>query len=200
MSSLAPPTLSETGRSLGGVFTVLEGDRRGFEAIDDSLAGTLRSFLVYFWCWPAQIFLWTGIWRDLPDSRPDSIAGAVGFLATGSIFDMLSWVVPALILYPVSGPFGFRKRYLRLIAVTNWYGLVATYLGFLPATVAYLAPVPQDIAMLMALVVYGLSLGLYFRLARFALDGEALIAGLVTLVMLMSSIIISSLAFSALGI
>ncbi len=200
MSANRLPSRQEAGRSLGGIFTILEGDKRGLDEIDSSLEGTLRSFLAYLWCWPAQTFLWTGVWRDMPDMRPGGAWDTISFILTGSLFDFLSWVLPALILYGVSGPFGFRKQYLPLVAATNWYGLIATYLSFLPATVIYFAPVPEGVAAVLSLAVYAATIWFYFRLVRAILGDEALLAALVTLVTLMSSLLISSLAFGALGI
>ncbi|MAZ83552.1 MAG: hypothetical protein CME90_08065 [Hoeflea sp.] len=200
MGAIGFPSRQEVGRSLGGLFTTLEGDKRGLEQLDSSLEGTLRSFFAYVWCWPAQTFLWAGIWQNIPDQQPDTLWGTASFILTGSIFDFLAWVLPALLLYPVSQPFGFRKQYLPLIAATNWFGLIATYLAFLPATVSYFAPVPQGVDALLSLAVYGVTIWFYFRLVRAVLNDEAILAALVTLVTLVSSLIVSSLAFGALGI
>ncbi|MBA67668.1 MAG: hypothetical protein CML30_02245 [Rhizobiales bacterium] len=200
MSAIRLPSRQEAGRALGGIFTTLEGDKRGLGEIDSSLEGALRSFLAYLWCWPAQTFLWMDVLRDMPDTRPDGAWGMVSFILTGSLFDFLSWVLPALLLYPVSGPFGFRKQYLPVVAATNWFGLIAAYIGFLPATVVYFAPVPEGIAALLSLAAYGMTIWFYFRLVRAILDDEATLAALVTLVTLMSSLLVSSLAFGALGI
>jgi hypothetical protein len=200
MSAIRLPSRREAARSLSGIFLILEGDKRGLEEIDSSFEGALRSFLAYLWCWPAQTFLWAGVLRDMPDMRPEGAWGTVSFIITGSIFDFLSWVLPALILYAVSGPFGFRKQYLPLVAATNWYGLIATYLAFLPATVIYFAPVPEGIAAILSLAVYAATIWFYFRLVRAILGGEAILGALVTLLTLMSSLLVSSLAFGALGI
>ncbi|MBW3097578.1 hypothetical protein [Pseudohoeflea coraliihabitans] len=197
---MRPPSLAEAGRALSGVLGLMERDAGALARIDTSVTGTLRSFLVYLWCWPAQAFLWTGIWRDLPDSRPETVGGTLRFFAVGSLFDVFSWILPALILLPVSRMFDFRARYLPLVAASNWFALVATYLAFLPATVKYFAPVPDGIAGLMSLAVYGLTLGFYFRMARVILGGEALLAALVVLISLMSSLLLSSLAFSTLSL
>ena len=148
MSAIRLPSRQEAGRALGGIFTTLEGDKRGL----------------------------------------------------GSVFDFLSWVLPALLLYGVSGPFGFRKQYLPLVAATNWFGLIAAYIAFLPATVTYFAPVPDGIAALLSLAAYAMTIWFYFRLVRAIVDDEATLAALVTLVTLMSSLLVSSLAFGALGI
>lgn len=200
MTAIRLPSRKEAARSLSGLFLTLEGDKRGLADIDSSLEGTLRSFLAYLWCWPAQSFLWTGVWRDMPEMRPEGVWDTVSFLATGSLFDFLSWVLPALILFPVSGPFGFRKQYLPLVAATNWFGLIATYLAFLPATVVYFAPVPDGMAAILSLAVYAATMWFYFRLVRSILGDEALLAALVTLITLMSSLLVSSLAFGALGV
>lgn len=194
------PSSTEVGRALSGIFAILEGDMRGFSFIDASLASTLRSFLVYFWCWPAQSFLWCSIWRSAPESRPDNIITMAGYFLTGSAFDFLSWLLPALILYPISKPFGFHRQYLLLITVTNWFSLVATYISFFPGAMAYLLPGAKGISAILGLLAYGLTLGLYFRLTRLTLNGEWLLAGMVTLIVLISSLFVSTIAFKTMGL
>lgn len=200
MTAFRIPSATELGRSLEGVFRLIEGDAKGLALFDTSHDGFVRSFLAYVWCWPAQAFLWTGLWRDAAGARPDSFAGMVGFFAIGGTFDLLSWILPALILFPVSGFFDFRKAYVRMIVATNWFGVIATYIAFLPATVRYLAPVPDGFAAFLALASYAITIWLHFRVARAALGGEALLAAMVTLITLMASILVSSVAFRLLGI
>lgn len=201
MSALRIPKLSEVGRSLEGVFRLIEGDEKGLGLFDTSANGFLRSFLAYAWCWPAQAFLWTGAWRT-PEgvARPDSVFGMIGYFFTGGMFDLLAWIVPALVIYPVSRVFGFRAHYMRTIVATNWFGVVATYVAFLPATIGYLAPVPEGFAAMLSLASYGFVIWLHFRIARVALGGEGLLAMLVTLIALMSSILVTATAFRVLGI
>lgn len=199
MSALRIPNLSEVGRSLEGVFRLIQGDEKGLGLLDTSANGFLRSFLAYAWCWPAQAFLWTGAWRTLPGSRPDTVPGMVGYFLTGGVFDLLAWIVPALVIYPVSQIFGFRAHYARTVVATNWFGVVAAYVAFLPATISYLAPVPEGFAAILSLASYGFVIWLHFRIARVALGGEALLAMLVTLIALMSSILVTATAFRILG-
>ena len=200
MTAFRIPSSAELGRSLEGVLRLIEGDARGLSLLDASPNGFVRSFLAYVWCWPAQAFLWTGVWRDVAGLRPDSLAGMVGFFAIGGTFDLLSWILPAVILYPVSGFFDFRKAYARTVVATNWFGVVATYVAFLPGTVRYLAPVPDGFAAFLSLASFGVIIWFYFRVARMALGGEALLAALVTLITLMISILSSEAAFRLMGL
>ena len=85
MSAIRLPSRQEAGRSLGGILTILEGDKRGLDEIDSSLEGSLRSFLAYLWCWPAQTFLWMDVLRDMPDTRPDGAWGMVSFILSRAV-------------------------------------------------------------------------------------------------------------------
>lgn len=200
MSAIRVPTLSETGRSISGLLAALYGDRRGLKLIDSSLEGTLRSFLVFVWCWPAQSFLWTGVWRDTPETRPDSVGGMVVFFFQSGVFDILAWVLPAMVLFPLSRSFGFRGQILPLIAMTNWFGLIATYMAFFPASINYLTSISAPVITIMSLTVFAFTIVLYFRLTRTLLNEDGLLAAMVTVVVLVSSIIVSLLAFGAMGL
>lgn len=200
MSALRVPTLNQTARSLSGLLATLSGNRDGLKLIDSSLEGVLRSFLVFAWCWPAQAFLWTGVWRDLPESRPDSVEGFVVFFLQAGIFDFIGWLLPALLLIPLSRPFGFRGQLFKLIAMTNWFGLIATYMAFLPATLDLLPPIPDQVTAVMSLVVYVFTIVFYFRLARAVLSDDGLLAAMVTVLLVVTSIVTSVIAFGAMGL
>lgn len=190
----------EARRAVDGLLRLMNSDPGGLALIDSSPRGFLRSFLAFLWCWPAQAFLSTALWRTVEGTRPETLSGMIGYFLTGSAFNIVSWLATPLILYPVSGLFGFRNDYLRLIVVSNWFSLIAVYISFLPATIGYLAPVPPGAVALTNLVCFGLSILLYFRVVRVVLAGEAMLAALVTLISLTSSLFISELAWRALGL
>lgn len=200
MSALRVPTLTQTARSIAGLLSVLSGNRDGLKLIDSSLEGVLRSFLVFAWCWPAQAFLWTGVWRDLPDTRPDSFGGFMVFFLQAGFFDFLGWLLPALLLIPLSRPFGFRGQLFSLIAMTNWFGLIATYMAFFPASLDFLTPIPEQVTAVMSLVIYAFTIVFYFRLARAILSDDGLLAAMVTVLLVVTSIVTSVIAFGAMGL
>jgi hypothetical protein len=83
--------------------------------------------------------------------------------------------------------------------VNNWFGLFSAYVGFFPAALRYLAPIPDGFNALISLAVYVIVVGLYFRVIRICIEGETLIAIFITVMMVMTGLTISEFAFTALG-
>lgn len=193
------PTRAEAGRSLAGLFYMILGNRDGLRFFDSSPDGFWRSFGAFFWAWPAQCFLWTGIWRASPELRPETAAEVVGFFAVSSGFDVVAWVLPALLLLPVCQVFGLSGKFTRLVVVNNWFGLLSAYIGFFPASLRYLTPVSDAASAFISLAVYAAVIWLYFRVIRICMEGDVMISVFITLLMVMSGLTISELAYSSLS-
>jgi hypothetical protein len=192
------PTRLEAGRSLAGLFYLILGNRDGLRLFDTSPDGFWRSFGAFFWAWPVQCFLWTGIWRAAPETRPDTAYGLFRFFFVSTGFDVAAWVLPALLLLAVCQMFGLSAKASRLVVVNNWFGLLSAYIGFFPAALRYLTPVSDTASAFISLAVYVAVIWLYYRVVRMCLDGDLMISIFITLMMVMAGLTISELAFSAL--
>lgn len=193
------PSRLEAGRSLAGLFYLIIGHREGGRLLDASPDGFWRSFGAFFWAWPVQCFLWTGIWRTAPETRPENPAEMFRFFFVSTSFDIAAWVLPAILLLAVCQLFGLSKKFSRLVVVNNWFGLLAAYIGFFPAALLYLTPVSDTANAFISLGIYMLVIWLYFRVIRISTGGDLMISGFITLMMVMTGLTISELAFSALS-
>lgn len=193
------PTRAEAARSLAGLFYLMVKRPEGLRLFDVSPDGFWRSFGAFAWSWPVQCFLWTGLWRADPASRPEGAGGMLRFFAQVTGFDALAWIVPALLLLAATRLFGISGKFARLVVVNNWFGLMSAYIGFFPAALRYLAPLPDGVNVLLTLAVYAVVIGLYYRIIRICLDGDAMLAVFITGMMVMTGLTISELAFSALA-
>lgn len=193
------PTRAEAGRSLAGLFYIILGNRNGLRLLDSSPDGFWRSFGAFVWAWPVQCFLWTGIWRASPELRPETASEVVGFFAVSSGFDVVAWVLPALLLLPVCQVFGLSGKFTRLVVVNNWFGLLSAYIGFFPASLRYLTPMPDAASAFISLAVYAAVIWLYFRVIRICLEGDVMIGVFITLLTVISGLTVSELAYSSLS-
>lgn len=193
------PTRVEAGRSLAGLFYLILGNPGGLRLLDSSPDGFWRSFGVFFWTWPVQCFLWTGIWRRSPELRPETAAEVVRFFAVANGFDVVALVLPALLLLPLCQAFGFSDKFTRLVVVNNWFGLMSAYIGFFPASLRYLTPVSDTASAFISLAVYAAVIWLYFRVIRICMEGDLMITIFITLLMVMTGLTISEIAFSSLS-
>jgi hypothetical protein len=193
------PTRLEAGRSLAGLFYLILGNRDGLRLFDTSPDGFWRSFGAFFWAWPVQCFLWTGMWRAAPETRPETTAEFFRFFVVSSSFDVAAWVLPAVLLLVVCQLFGLSGKFSRLVVVNNWFGLLSAYVGFFPAALRYLTPVSDTANAFISLAVYVAVIWLYYRVIRISIGGDLMITIFITLMMVMTGLTISELAFSALA-
>lgn len=193
------PTRLEAGRSLAGLFYLILGNRDGLRLFDTSPDGFWRSFGAFFWAWPVQCFLWTGMWRAAPETRPDTVQGLFRFFFVSTGFDVAAWVLPALLLLAVCQLFGLSAKASRLVVVNNWFGLLSAYIGFFPAALRYLTPVSDTASAFISLGVYVVVIWLYYRVVRMCVAGDLMISIFITLMMVMAGLTISEIAFRALA-
>ncbi|SOE17986.1 hypothetical protein SAMN05877838_2894 [Hoeflea halophila] len=193
------PTRVEAGRSLAGLLYMILGNRDGLRLLDSSPDGFWRSFGAFAWAWPVQCFLWTGIWRASPELRPETAAEVFRFFAVSSVFDVVAWVLPALLLLPVCQVFGLPGKFTRLVVANNWFGLLSAYIGFFPASLRYLTPVSDAASAFISLAVYAAVIWLYFRVVRICLEGDVMVSVFITLLMVISGLTVSELAYGSLS-
>lgn len=193
------PSRLEAGRSLAGLFYLTLRRPEGLKLFDLSADGFWRSFGAFAWAWPVQCFLWTGMWRAAPETRPLGAGEYLGFFITSTAFDIAAWVLPAILLLVVTQLFGMADKFTRLVVVNNWFGLFSAYVGFFPAALRYLAPLSDGMSALITLVAYVIVIGLYYRVIRIATGNETLVAIFITVMMVMTGLVISELAFAVLA-
>ena len=111
---------------------------------------------------------------------------------------MAAWVLPALLLLAVCQLFGISAKAPRLVIVNNWFGLLSAYIGFFPAALRYLAPISDTANAFISLGVYAFVIWLYYRVVRMSVEGDLMISIFITLMMVMTGLTISEIAFSAL--
>ena len=199
MAGTLVPSRAEAGRSLAGLFYLILKRPEGLRLIDASPDGFWRSFGVFAWAWPVQCFLWSGMWRALPDTRPETAGEIFRFFFVSTSFDVAAWVAPAALLFAVSQVFGLSGKFSQLVVVTNWFGLMSAYVGFFPAALRYLTPLPESASAFISLFVYLVVIWLYYRVIRTCLGGDLMISIFITAMMVMTGLIVSELAFDALS-
>ncbi|OCW58424.1 hypothetical protein [Hoeflea olei] len=199
MAGALVPTRDEAGRSLAGLFYLMLGRKDGARLFDVSADGFWRSFGAFVWAWPAQCFLWTGMWRALPETRPEGAGETVRFFLVATSFDVLAWVAPALLLYAVGQVMGLSRQVPGLVVVSNWFGLMSAYIGFFPAALRYLAPLSETANASISVLVYLAVIWLYYRVIRLCLGGDTMSAIFITVLMVMAGLVISELSFTALA-
>ncbi|WP_162654494.1 hypothetical protein [Lentilitoribacter sp. Alg239-R112] len=185
--------ISEASRYLYAILLIIQNNQEGVKIILQSGMNVTRSFMAYFWCLPAQLFMWSLVWRRNEIAED---ATHVDFLITVSVFDAVAWGIFAISIYLIMVLASAEKLAAPMIIATNWFNLFATYVFFIPATMNYILPLGDDTAMIIEFVIYITIVGLYFRVVRHMLGNHKLFAFALTLVNVASSIFISSFIYS----
>jgi hypothetical protein len=112
------------------------------------------------------------MWRAAPDTRPEAAGDYLGFFVTSTGFDVVAWVLPAVLLLVVTQLFGLADKFSRLVVINNWFGLFSAYIGFFPAALRYLTPVPDGRQRLHLAGRLSFVIWLYFRVVRISVEGD----------------------------
>jgi succinyl-diaminopimelate desuccinylase len=194
---LVPPRL-EAGRSLAGLFYLILGNRDGLRLFDLSARRLLALFRRILLGLAGAVL---SVDRNMARSagnpareRPGHLQvllrlhrvrcrclGASGTAAAGRLP-----VVRHLCESPTAG---HRQQLVR--AAVGLYRV-------LPAALRYLTPVSDTANAFISLGVYAFVIWLYYRVVRISVEGDLMISIFITLMMVMTGLTISEIAFSAL--
>ena len=161
-------------------------------------ASLTRSFLAYFWCLPAQLFMWSANLESFLIANPDSNISKTSFLIQANVFDAFVWIVSAITIAIAATLILKKPIFVPLIVSTNWFNLFVTYVFFIPTALVYFLPIAEDVGVLVKLITYLILIGLYFRLIRQVSGGNKPFAFALTLMNVVLGLFMTQLAFSTL--
>lgn len=184
---------SEASTYLHAILLIIQNKQEGVGIIVRAGMNITRSFMAYFWCLPAQLFMWSLVWQrsEVFENSPRA-----NFLMTVSLIDLLAWVIFAAAIYLIMILTSAKKLAAPVIIATNWFNLFATYIFFIPAILNYALPLGEGTTAIMEFMIYITIVGLYFRLVRHMLGNHKLFAFALTLANVVISIFISNFVYA----
>lgn len=194
------PGLEEAERYIRGVLLLARNRKEGFQWLDISADGFWHSFWAIVYSLPALAVSWASYRIIYLQTTEQPASAGIGFVARLALIDLLTWVLPLVILGLLAKPLGFERHFARFVIATNWLGVVTTYALAVPSLIRLL-PFGEDfLAALISIAVFVLTILLLYRVTRMAFDGEAMNAAGVTLGMIVLSIMLSGLFQNAFGV
>lgn len=195
MSEIKPKNRAviEASQYLYAILLIIQNKQQGVKIILQSGRNIKRSFMAYFWCLPAQLFMWSLIWRR---SEIAEETGRFDFLMTVSFIDALAWGTFAAAIYVIMVLTSAKKLAAPVIIATNWFNLFATYIFFIPAILSYALPLSEGATAIIEFMMYIMIVGLYFRVVRHMLGNHKLFAFALTLANVVISVFISNLFYT----
>lgn len=194
------PGFREVQYYLAGLWLLIRMDPRGFRFLDMSDRGANRSFWAAAWCLPPMGISWMW-WRQafLQTMPPHTDVGLLFYFRLGLV-EAANWFVPLIFAGLVLLAFRRGERFAPVIVSVNWLGVPLSYInGLLLALVFFLPGMVGIVSMLLL----GFMLAQVFavaRILRMIFHGNGLIVGLMTLVLLLPSVILSEYLQRFLGI
>jgi hypothetical protein len=194
------PTFKEVQYYLAGLWLLIRSDPRGFNYLDASDRGLLRSFWAILWCAPSIGISWLW-WQQayLAAMPPDSAVGPAFFFRLGLV-EAANWLVPPVLAGILLLVFKTGDKFAPIVVTTNWLGIPLAYLNAL--LIALIAFVPGA-AGLTAILWFVLMLALIFvlaRILRMICGPHPLFVAAMTLVLLVPSMLLSDFLQHFLGI
>ncbi len=194
------PQLEEVGIYLKGVWLLLCGDQRGYDALDLSTNGVLRSFAAFLWCLPAMAVSW-GAWRlYYLANMPEGTSAGLPFILKLLVIDVAAWFLPLLLIAFLAKPLAYTEILADIIVATNWLSLLVFYAMAVPAAIRLVIPGSDGLTAMLSLIALMLSFTAIFRLMKIIAGNHTLLASALTALFILPSLIVGELLQRAMGL
>jgi hypothetical protein len=163
------------------------GKPDGLRMLDLSADGFWNSFFAMVVAAPALIVGWVGVANEIGD--PDLVSGRVGVLLKVALVDLGTWVLPLAVLAAVARHVGIGGRFVAYVVASNWASAITAWI-LLPSALARLfLEAPSDVAMLLSLALFLLTMVLTWRMTNAVIGkgaavGSAVFAGMLVISLL----------------
>lgn len=134
------PLLEEVLVYIKGLWLLIQGNLEGYRWLDISESGLWRSFTAILWTLPALAVGWAS-WRLYYLSvMPTGTTVGIGFFGKLLAVDLVSWLLPIVLIAVLSRPLGFSVLVVPVIVTTNWLQVPLTYAMAVPAALLLVIP------------------------------------------------------------
>lgn len=194
------PTFKEVQYYLSGLWLLIRMDARGFQYLDISDRGMLRSFWAILWSLPSIGISWLW-WQQayLSAMPPETSTGLAFFLRLGLV-EAANWLIPPILAGVLLLFFRFGDKFAPIVVTVNWLFVPANYLNALLLALIVFIPGSKGVAALLSLV---LTMAIIFSLARILrmiCGTHPLFIGTLTLVLLIPSMLLTDFLQRFLGV
>ncbi len=185
------PLLDEVLAYIKGLWLLIQGNREGYQWLDISEVGLWRSFSAILWSLPAMAVSWAS-WRlYYLSAMPSGTTVGIGFFFKLLVVDLVSWLLPIVLIAALSRPLGFGALVVPVIVTTNWLSVPLSYAMAVPAAILLLARGGHQLTALLSLIVLVAGVALLFRLLRTITGNQNLLAAALTGLYLLPSMMLA---------
>lgn len=194
------PSLEDVEGCLRGVALLARNRPEGLKQFDVSVEGFWASFWAIAYSVPAMALTWASYRLAWLQNAGEHAGAGAGFIGCLALTDVLTWIVPLVLLALAARPLGIARHFVRYVIVTNWLGLATSYAMAVPSLLRLLVPQAMALAALLSILIFVGTIVVLYRATRLAFDGDSGNAGAVTAGMVVVSLMLTGSLQQVFGI
>ncbi len=194
------PSFAEIQLYISGLWLLVKGDAQGFQRLDLTDRGMMRSFWAVIWCVPPMLISWNWARLAMLEDCPPGTRLGLPFFAKLALIDGMNWIIPLILVAVLCMTLGLRGRFPAIVAISNWLSVPFSYGYAVLIVIAFLLPGSEGFIALLWLV---LLLGLVFslsRILRMILGPQPLIVATMAMTLIIPSLLLSDALQTFLGV
>ncbi len=166
------PPADDIYRQLYGAWRMMTGRHDGLRLLDVTLDGFWNSFFAIVVAGPAMLASWVPLAGELAGA--DAGFGLrLSMLVRLAIVDIGAWVLPLAALAAAADFIGVRQRFVHFVVANNWASAIFVWMTLPVSLLRLVMPGAADLATSLSLVVFLVTLVLFWRLTNAALEKGA---------------------------
>lgn len=196
------PGMEEVVGYVEGVLLLARNRTEGFKWLDLSADGFWRSFAAIAYAVPALAVSWAS-YRRLFLQQADPASGATAgfdFVLRLALIDVLTWVLPLIVVALAAKPLGVRRHFGRFVIATNWLGAVTAYALALPSLLRLFFDDTSMVITVLSLAVFLGTIWLLYRVTRLSFEGDGMTAAIVTIGTIILSVMLTGFLQQLFGV
>lgn len=188
------PQLEEIGIYLRGIWLLVQGKSEGFRWLDLTPRGVWRSFGAILWCLPAMAVSWAS-WRMMfLAEMPSGSEAGMAFIFKLFLVDVITWLMPLILIAALSGPLGFADALIAIIVSTNWLSIPVFYGMALPAVIRLVVPGSEGLsAMLSITLLVAMLIATYRVLKAVTGENQTLLASTLCVILVLPPLMVGNM-------
>jgi hypothetical protein len=194
------PTFREVQYYLSGLWLLIRMDARGFNYLDMSDRGMLRSFWAILWSLPSIGVSWLWWQQAYLRAMPPETATGGPFFFRLALVEIANWLVPLILAGLLLMAFRFGDRFAPVVIIVNWLGVPTSYLNALLIALIAFVPGSSGLAAMLWLVLMVAIIFSLARMLRMIFGAHPLFIGTLTLALLIPTMLLTDFLQRFLGI
>ncbi|WP_246723071.1 MULTISPECIES: hypothetical protein [Aureimonas] len=184
-------------RYFSGILRLMQGKRDGLQRLNLSADGFWASFGAIIVSLPPMALSWVEF--ETVERQWPFIGSGVGAYAAHALADVTAWILPLLILIMAARHIGLRRKIGPIVIALNWSGALLAW-ALVPLWLLMLLT-GGNMAVAFLLLLAGVAtLVLTTRVVVFAGDCDYLVAGAITALLVVCSILTYAAVMDVTGI